>query len=101
MKDDCQMDERGTRIFLRRTPRETPPEEVIARVHAALEEKGYDAVEQMVGFLLSGDPTYITEHDGARGMVQRVERDILLQSLVAHYIRTRETGEEDQPNELE
>ena len=101
MKDDCQMDERGTRIFLRRAPRETPPEEVIARVHAALEERGYDAVEQMVGFLLSGDPTYITEHDGARGMVQRVERDLLLQSLVAHYVRTKDAGEGEATDEAE
>ncbi|MFO7941668.1 MAG: IreB family regulatory phosphoprotein [Bacillota bacterium] len=68
------------------------PADVLGRVYDALEERGYDPVEQITGFLLSGDPTYITEHDGARAMVQRVERDGLLQSLVAHFVS--ESGRE-------
>ncbi len=84
--EGSHVDRRGTRIFMPGTRGEESPESVIAGVYAALEEQGYDPVEQITGFLLSGDPAYITEHRGARGMVQRVERDQLLQSLVAHFV---------------
>ncbi|MFP4201316.1 MAG: IreB family regulatory phosphoprotein [Bacillota bacterium] len=87
---------RGTRIFTAKRPRDVAPAQVLAAVYDALEERGYDPVEQITGFLLSGDPTYITEHDGARAMVQRVERDRLLQSLVAYFV-----GASDPENSIE
>lgn len=62
--------------------------EIVAAVYDALKIKGYDPISQMVGYLLSGDPTYITNYNGARGMIVRVERDELLEELVKTYIKT-------------
>ena len=53
----------------------------------AMEAKGYDPISQFVGYLLSGDPTYITSHDGARSKVRSLERDELLEELVRAYIK--------------
>ncbi len=69
------------------TAGEPPADEVLARVKHALLQRGYDPVKQMVGYLLSGDPTYITEHEGARAAVSEVERDRLLGELVSFYLR--------------
>ena len=62
--------------------------EIVAAVYDALKIKRYDPISQMVGYLLSGDPTYITSYNGARGMIVRVERDELLEELVKTYIKT-------------
>lgn len=64
-------------------------ETVLKKVYAALKEKGYDPVTQIVGYIMSGDPTYITNHQNARALVMKVERDDLLQELVGHYIETK------------
>jgi uncharacterized protein (UPF0297 family) len=67
-----------------------PPKEVgeiIVEVFKALQEKGYDPINQIVGYILSGDPTYITNHLNARGIIRRVERDELLEELVQFYIK--------------
>ncbi|MFO8060374.1 MAG: IreB family regulatory phosphoprotein [Bacillota bacterium] len=84
-------DEERTRIFI--TEEEAQKDKarrILASVYTALMEQGYDAVEQLVGYLLSGDPTYITESGGARQAVQRVERNELLQELVHFYVRGKE-----------
>lgn len=60
--------------------------EVFERVYAALAEKGYDPVNQIVGYIMSGDPTYITSHKNARGIIAKVERDELLEEAVRFYI---------------
>ena len=60
--------------------------EILTQVYGALEEKGYSPVNQIVGYLLSGDPAYITSHLNARGMIRRVDRDELLEELVTHYL---------------
>lgn len=60
--------------------------EVLAGVYEALSEKGYNPVDQIVGYLLSGDPVYITNHQNARTLVRRVERDELLEELVRSYL---------------
>ena len=60
---------------------------VIHSAWQAMEEKGYDPISQFVGYLLSGDPTYITSHDGARSKVRSLERDELLEELVRAYIK--------------
>jgi uncharacterized protein (UPF0297 family) len=62
---------------------------VLEQVYAALEERGYDPVAQLVGYLMSGDPTYITSHREARTLIRTVERDELLSELVRGYIRAR------------
>ena len=62
--------------------------EIIGEVYDALTEKGYNPVSQVVGYIMSGDPTYITSYNGARGMIVRVERDELIEELVKHYIKS-------------
>ena len=59
----------------------------LAEVSAALREKGYDPVDQLVGYLLSGDPTYITSYKDARLVIRQFERYELLEELVQHYLR--------------
>lgn len=63
--------------------------EVLKSVYNALCEKGYNPVSQIVGYIMSGDPTYITNHNGARSMIMKVERDELLDELMQNYIDTR------------
>lgn len=60
--------------------------EVLKEVYKALEEKGYNPVNQIVGYILSGDPTYITSHNDARNKIRSIERDELLEKLVQEYI---------------
>lgn len=64
--------------------------DVIMRVYAAMEERGYDPVNQIVGYLVSGDPTYITSYNNARYMIRILERDELLEELVRYYVQTHE-----------
>ena len=60
---------------------------VLDLVYHAMEEKGYNPVNQIVGYIMSGDPTYITSHNGARSMIMKVERDELVEELLKEYIR--------------
>jgi uncharacterized protein (UPF0297 family) len=60
--------------------------EIMREVLAALQEKGYNPVNQLVGYFLSGDPTYITNHKGARAVIRRMERDELLENIIKEYI---------------
>lgn len=62
--------------------------DVLRGVYAALKEKGYNPINQIVGYIMSGDPTYITSHNGARSLIMKVERDELLEELMESYIRT-------------
>ena len=62
--------------------------EILREVYEALTVKGYDPISQIVGYILSDDPTYITSYNGARGKIVRVERDELLEELVKTYIKT-------------
>ena len=63
--------------------------DVIARIYEALTEKGYNPVNQIVGYVMSGDPTYITSHKGARSMIMKVERDELVEELLNEYIKNK------------
>ncbi len=60
--------------------------EILTTVYAALEEKGYKPAGQIVGYLLSGDPTYITAHNGARKLIRAVDRDEIIEELLTSYI---------------
>ena len=62
---------------------------VLREVYGALKEKGYNPESQIVGYIMSGDPTYITNHKNARALVMKVERDELLSELVHHYLETK------------
>lgn len=59
---------------------------ILTEVYDALKEKGYNPINQIVGYILSEDPTYITTHNNARNLIRRVDRDLLLQSLVRYYL---------------
>lgn len=63
--------------------------DVLAQVYEALVEKGYNPVSQIVGYVMSGDPTYITSHKGARSMIMKAERDEIIEVLLEHYIETK------------
>ena len=60
--------------------------EIILTVHNALSEKGYNPISQIVGYIMSGDPSYITAHIGSRSLIQKVEPDEILEELVKYYV---------------
>ena len=64
--------------------------EILKEVYEALSEKGYNPINQIVGYILSGDPTYITSHNDARNKIRAIERDELLEKLVKYYIGIEE-----------
>ena len=63
--------------------------DILEQVYEALSEKGYNPVNQIVGYIMSGDPTYITSHKGARSMIMKVERDELVEELLKEYIKNK------------
>ena len=83
----------GNTIKFRRTNEKQSAHQVLMSVYAAMTEKGYDPVDQIVGYLLSGDPTYITSHNNARYLIRTLERDELMEELVSSYIE--QYGKED------
>ena len=66
--------------------RNVKAKEILKEVHEALVEKGYNPINQIVGYILSGDPTYITSHNDARNKIRTIERDELLEKMVKNYI---------------
>ena len=66
--------------------KEDKARETITTVYKALEEKGYNPINQFIGYILSGDPTYITNHNDARSIIRKIERDELLEELLKSYL---------------
>ncbi len=62
--------------------------ETLMDVYVALQEKGYNPINQIVGYIMSGDPTYITSHNGARNKIRKLERDEILEELVTAYLKS-------------
>ena len=79
----------NTQYFKVKTEPEIQVKEVLDLVYNAMEEKGYNPVNQIVGYIMSGDPTYITSHKGARSMIMKVERDELVEELLNEYIKNK------------
>ena len=79
----------NTQYFRDEAEPETDARAVLATVYEALTEKGYNPVNQIVGYIMSGDPTYITSHKNARSLIMKVERDELVEELLEEYIRTK------------
>ena len=77
----------NTQFFRVNTENEISVKKVLDLVYHSMEEKGYNPVNQIVGYIMSGDPTYITSHNGARSMIMKVERDELVEELLKEYIR--------------
>ncbi len=77
----------NTQYFKVQTEPETGVKVVLSTVYEALTEKGYNPVNQIVGYIMSGDPTYITSHNNARSLIMKVERDELVEELLTQYIK--------------
>jgi len=84
MNKKSKMDET---MILKSVTGENSAREILQQVYAALQEKGYDPINQMVGYLMSGDPVYITNHKQARTMIRKLERFELLEELVKNYLK--------------
>lgn len=82
-----QKDLESTQYFKVAAEAETGVKIILSTVYEALTEKGYDPVNQIVGYIMSGDPTYITSHKNARSLIMKVERDELVEELLEEYIR--------------
>ena len=76
-----------TAVFSIRDEKDAEIKKVVLQVYGALEEKGYNPINQLVGYILSEDPTYITTYKNARALIRRIDRDDLLQALVRDYVR--------------
>ncbi|MFZ5351133.1 MAG: IreB family regulatory phosphoprotein [Bacillota bacterium] len=63
--------------------------EILLSVYNSLKEKGYNPINQIVGYILSGDPTYITSYNNARSLIKKLERDELLEELVRYYVKDK------------
>ena len=79
----------STQFFSVETEPETGVEVVLTTVYEALTEKGYNPVNQIVGYIMSGDPTYITSHKSARSLIMKVERHELVEELLTKYIAAK------------
>lgn len=77
----------NTQYFNVETDPEMRVKKVLEHVYVAMTEKGYNPVNQIVGYIISGDPTYITSHKNARSMIMKVERDEIVEELLKEYIR--------------
>lgn len=80
--------EKNTVFFTRDKEQQNETRIVLTQVYEALKEKGYNPISQLVGYIMSGDPTYITNHRNARGLVTRVERDEIVEELFRYYLET-------------
>ena len=87
------MNESTIQFSIRQEP-ENEMRLILRQVYQALDEKGYNPISQMVGYILSEDPTYITTHNNARSLVRRIDRDELLQELVREYLAHSEPNED-------
>lgn len=79
----------NTQYFKVKSEQEIQVKDVLDLVYNAMAEKGYNPVNQIVGYIMSGDPTYITSYKGARSMIMKVERDELVEELLKEYIQNK------------
>ena len=75
-----------TRKFNLATEKDAEIHQILLTVYRALEEKGYNPINQIVGYILSEDPTYITNHNNARALIRKLDRDELLQNMLKNYL---------------
>ena len=83
-------DNNNTMMFKYDTDEGNKARKILNDVYEALSQKGYDPVRQLVGYFISGDPTYITNQNNARSIISRIERDELLMELVRDYLQIKE-----------
>ena len=82
----------NTQFFKVEVDKDISVKGILKAVFDAMTEKGYNPVNQIVGYIMSGDPTYITSHNGARSMIMKVERDELVEELLKDYITNNNWG---------
>ena len=86
LKEVLNMDFDKTMNFTVERDKSIKAREILKKVYNALQEKGYNPINQIVGYILSGDPTYITSYNDARNLIRQIERDELLEKMVRNYI---------------
>jgi len=79
----------STQYYKVEKEQELPVSDVIEKVYNSLKEKGYNPVNQIVGYVMSGDPTYITSYNNARSLMMRVERDEIVEEVLKFYLDKR------------
>lgn len=82
----------NTQYFTVQKEPEMQVKDILENIFRALTEKGYNPVNQIVGYIMSGDPTYITSHNNARSLIMKVERDELVEEILRDYIRSHGWG---------
>lgn len=80
--------DQNTTVFTPQKEESKRVKEILIQVVAALEDKGYEPVSQIIGYILSGDPTYITSHNNARALICKIERDELLEEMIRKYLNS-------------
>ncbi len=75
-----------TAVFSIYNEKDDEIKQILQEVYESLKEKGYNPISQLVGYILSEDPTYITTHQGARNKIRKLDRDDILQSLLKNYL---------------
>lgn len=83
------MVDNNTMMFNMEKDKRNQAREILDSVYQALKEKGYNPINQIVGYILSGDPTYITNHSNARSIIRRLERDELLEEIARYYLEEK------------
>ncbi len=83
-----------TMMFKVDKEKDNEAKEILISVYQALKEKGYNPINQMVGYILSGDPTYITNYKNARSIIRRLERDELLEEVLKFYLESNNNAKE-------
>ena len=85
-RDVVDMVNNNTQFFKTQPEKTISVEGILEQVYLALKEKGYNPVNQIVGYIMSGDPTYITSHNNARSLIMKVERDELVEEVIKYFI---------------
>ena len=85
----------NTQYFRTKPDQELQVKEVLDLVYNAMDEKGYNPVNQIVGYIMSGDPTYITSHRNARSLIMKLERDELVEEMLTAYIKNNHWSKDE------
>ena len=85
-------DNKNTQYFKVNNETDIAVKDILEAVYIALTEKGYNPVNQIVGYIMSGDPTYITSYNGARSLIMKMERDELVEEMLKTYIKHNQWG---------
>ena len=92
-KNRTRADLESTQFFRIQPDQVNGVQKILSVVYEALSEKGYDPVNQIVGYIMSGDPTYVTNYKGARSLIMKVERDELVEEIMRSYIQCHNWSE--------